>query len=169
MDRIKNSQGSTSVLIVVMMIALLAFGMAAVTTAAAGYRLSRNTATFSQTYYDLEGQAQEMMFDLLDVAIRSGEASGPFVDILYAVLVAYSREHDGFEILEKYPDAILVGYKVSENSERAKTINVKILIQEPAGQSSIDDILHVVDWYETQEGIGEIKDTIGFEDPFEGE
>lgn len=166
MDPLKNSRGSTSVLIIVMMIALIAFGMAALTTAAAGLKLSRNSADFHKDFYALEGEAHAMAFDLLAMAHETAEAGGPFGSGMAARLAGSGKEGSAFNLLEIREDAVLVGWQVSELSNRPKVLHAKVLVQQPRPGATLRDILHVVDWYETQEGIGEIRDTIEFEDPF---
>lgn len=54
MTRIKNNQGATSVLVVVMMVVLIVFGLAVLTTSLANLRLADKKKQWLSEYYNLE-------------------------------------------------------------------------------------------------------------------
>lgn len=63
---LKSNRGATSVLIMVMMIILMVFGLAALTTSAVSKKLAQKNATWLKEYYQLRGQAEKFRMELED-------------------------------------------------------------------------------------------------------
>lgn len=61
---LRNNKGAASVLVIVMMLVLVVFGLAMVTTALAQSRLSDSHETWVIDYYELEQEAQMMIADI---------------------------------------------------------------------------------------------------------
>ncbi|MCD6321710.1 MAG: hypothetical protein J7L77_01670 [Clostridiales bacterium] len=59
-----NKKGASSVLIILMMIVLIVFGLAALTTSLATMRLGDKSNDWTGEYYELEASAEEFLFNL---------------------------------------------------------------------------------------------------------
>lgn len=71
---LKNESGAASVLVVVMMLVLVVFGLAMITTSLAQYRLSQNHEKFIDDHYDLESMVQEKIYTI-DQLLYDAEVS----------------------------------------------------------------------------------------------
>lgn len=180
-----NESGSTSVLIVVMMIVLTAFGMAALTTAYAGYRLSNKSVEFSQEFYTLEGEAISIEYEILEMATdtklelelifeKDQELfETNYYEAMILKLKEYAKNHEGMTIessgLITEGSIAHVNYVVSEGIEKSKSIGVKLDIQVPivSNISTEQPLVNVINRYEWQEGVGIVNDDIFFEDLFD--
>ena len=188
---IKDQRGSTSVLIVVMMIVLLAFGMAALTTSLASYKLSQKNAEFSIRYYLLEEEATRIRYELIaliddgmrmvgyeptekQVGIIRKEAAM----MIYEDLLEYASLHEGmsiekgFDRFEEFEDSnkseiAKISYHVVLEEEQGKNLDIKLSLALPEGTKTIlaEQIVQVENWSQWQEGMGEIEETL-FDDPF---
>lgn len=63
-SRLKSEQGASSVLIILMMLVLIVFGLAALTTSLAAKRLGEKSVSWLMEYYSLEAKANETLFDM---------------------------------------------------------------------------------------------------------
>jgi len=190
---IKNEHGSTSVLIVVMMIVLMAFGMAALTTSYASYRMAMKNSMFGDEYNQLDSMATQVEYDILvlmetlslqirqqsatldkkeyhDFMNKKGsEAILSYVQRGQNILVDAAYEQDDIN-----SDASNLGsigtlrYTISLEGEQPKNLTVKLNIFAPPllGYTSYKDFIEVVEWYEWQDGI-EGSGEIFFDDLFE--
>ena len=188
---IKDQRGSTSVLIVVMMIVLLAFGMAALTTSLASYKLSQKNTEFSIRYYLLEEEATRIRYELIaliddgmrmvgyeptekQVGIIRKEAAM----MIYEDLLEYASLHEGmsiekgFDRFEEFEDSnkseiAKISYHVVLEEEQGKNLDIKLSLALPEGTKTIlaEQIVQVENWSQWQEGMGEIEETL-FDDPF---
>lgn len=70
---LKNDSGATSILVIIFMIVLLVFGMAALTTSLASYKLANKNVSSIQGYYQVEGLANQQMM-VLDQLVSQSEA-----------------------------------------------------------------------------------------------
>lgn len=188
---IKDERGSTSVLIVVMMIVLLAFGMAALTTSLASYKLSQKNAQFGIAYYELEEEATRIRFELLslveeemkevgydsehtsDIELRKAAAQG-----IYDGILDYASQHEGmvvevgFDDLGDFEDLSVhevakITYQISIQELGNRKLDIKLSLALPKVEAftPASEMVLVEKWSQWQEGMGEIEETF-FEDPF---
>jgi len=190
---IKNEQGSTSVLIVVMMIVLMAFGMAALTTSYASYRMALKNSTFGDEYNQLDSKATQVEYDILimmetlSLQIRQQSATldkKDYHDFMNkkgseAILAYVQRSQNSLVDAAYEQDDInsdtsnqgqigTLRYTISLDGEQPKNLTVKLNILAPPllGYTSYKDFIEVVEWYEWQEGV-EGSGEIFFDDLFE--
>lgn len=97
-----NNKGAASVLVIVMMLVLVIFGLAMVTTALAQYRLSQNHESFLADYYALETQAQKQINHMDQLFYQSEMDSLEFIKALVSLEITYTGPLSDFEI---YGDA----------------------------------------------------------------
>lgn len=71
---LKNESGAASVLVVVMMLVLVVFGLAMITTSLAQFRLSQNHEKFIDDHYDLESMVQDKIYNI-DQILYEAEVS----------------------------------------------------------------------------------------------
>lgn len=194
---LSNQKGSTSVLIIILMIVLMAFGMAALTTSYAGYRLASKNVEFNRKSYELEASALQTKYDILKLIVTTSEDmkqekednsnSEIYYEMLFDELnirlIDYIESHqdqisesayerDEFSQQIKGSGKIRLGtfkYTVSSQDEEAKHLSVKLDLFEPTSEEvpSLDTLVTTLEWYEWQEGIGEVNEDIFFDDPFE--
>lgn len=193
---LKQDSGSTSVLIVIMMIVLMAFGMAALTTSYAGFKLAQKNVEFNKEFYEIEGQASRIKFDMVQILslVNQELQDNPNifdVDTYYELftqsanekIIKYLNEHsdvllepafefDEFDPLMESGEDVRIGtlyYTVTSSDENPKHISVKLDIYVPTIEETLvlDQVIHTLSWYEWQDGIGEVTNDIFFEDPFE--
>ncbi len=190
---IKNEQGSTSVLIILLMIVLMAFGVAALTTAHAGYRLAHRNSEFTVDYYEVEGDAVQIQYDIYQILMnvkydieenetvfdydtytemyheKTEEAINQYI-IETEKILQPAFEKDGFAGLVDEPTRIgTFHYTIKAKENNAKNISVvmDLYMSDSDKYSIMEDVIKVISWYEWQEGVGEIEEELFFEDPFE--
>lgn len=91
--RILTSQkGASSVLVILLLLALVVFGVAALTTALSGLRLGQKVSDWNESYYRLEGQAARCWAEIDAAVSRAAETGGPFEQALKNELKQLSFE-----------------------------------------------------------------------------
>jgi len=195
-DYIKQNSGSTSVLIVIMMIVLMAFGMAALTTSYAGLRLAEKDVEFNKEFYEMEGEASKVKFDMIQILSqvnqelqddptifdidtyyemfteRADEKIMNYLEVNSNKLFEPAFEFDGFDPFSGNIEEVRIGtlyYTVATKDDNPKYMSVKLDIYIPTMEAPIvlKQVIHTLSWYEWQDGIGEVNSDIFFEDPFE--
>ncbi|MBN2221419.1 MAG: hypothetical protein JW708_04370, partial [Vallitaleaceae bacterium] len=175
----------------VMMIVLLAFGMAALTTSLASYKLSQKNAEFSVRYYVLEEEATRIRYELIRLIdegmkqvgyeptekqegiIRKEAAMKIYEDLLeYASLHEGMSVEKGFEHFEEFEDRnkseiAKISYRVVLEEDLGRNLDIKLSLALPEETKTIlaEQIVQVENWSQWQEGMGEIEETL-FDDPF---
>jgi hypothetical protein len=202
LSKLKDNHGSTSVLIVILMIVLMAFGMAALTTSYAGFRLAQKNVEFNQQFYMLEGKATSIKFDVANMITEKRQGllqelkienetnineevdyynslaiavEDELLEYLKAnqdVLIQSSFQRDSYDSSSQLNQSVRLGtlnYTVSIEPVTSKQLVAKLDLYAPPKSEnlSLDDLIVTYEWYEWQEGIGEVSDSIFFEDPFE--
>ena len=76
---LKSQKGASSVLVILLMVVLVVFGIAALTTALSGMRLGQKAAAYSDTCYAAEAIASERFADV-DKAIADTDGSSDAVE-----------------------------------------------------------------------------------------
>lgn len=189
---LKNEQGSTSVLIIILMIVLMAFGVAALTTAHAGLRLTERNSVFVQDDYALEVAAVQVKYDLLTLMdenremalyLRDGSIEDFYVELYEATIdsiMEYAVEHEGFQMVGYEWDIFVseltggtrIGtfhYQIASEEKEDKFYIVELDIHLPdyEGELSASEILVPARWQLVVGSVGEVNEDIFFEDPFE--
>jgi hypothetical protein len=91
--RVLTSQkGASSVLVILLLLALVVFGVAALTTALSGLRLGQKVSDWNESYYRLEGQAARCWAEIDAAVSRAAETDGPFEQALKNELKQLSFE-----------------------------------------------------------------------------
>jgi hypothetical protein len=91
--RVLTSQkGASSVLVILLLLALVVFGVAALTTALSGLRLGQKVSDWNESYYRLEGQAARCWAEIDAAVSRAAETGGPFEQALKNELKQLSFE-----------------------------------------------------------------------------
>ena len=192
MKLLSNEQGSTSVLIIVLMIVLMAFGVAALTTAHAGLRLTERNAGFTRDDYALEAKANTVKYDLLtlisdarDEALQAtgGDENSYYVEVYHLLLdeiYLFAGESTGLEMAAFEEDLFLgdliggerIGtfhyHAVSDLKEdKLYLVELDVFLPDYEGTMKSDDILVTKRWQLSVGSVGEAEEDLFFEDPFE--
>lgn len=67
--RVREDRGSASVLVIMLMLMLITFGVLAMMSAYSNYKISKRNAEWTQTYYQLESDASDVL-SKVDTAIK---------------------------------------------------------------------------------------------------
>ena len=66
-----NKKGASSVLVILMMVVLIVFGLAALTTSMAAMRLGDKSNDWTGEYYELEAKAEEFLFEIDGLLVQA--------------------------------------------------------------------------------------------------
>lgn len=171
---IKNNSGATSVLVIMLMVVLILFGLAALTTSYAGLKLSRKTSEWLKEYYLLEGEAERIVA-LVDERISNAKKETEAIkdiDALnesfntkaYKKLLDLSMEIPNIKINN---NPLTVTYTVTEkNKEHPKNITVVLSVKQIDNSITIENQANyeIYQWKEWQEQF-EFDNEIEFENP----
>jgi len=188
----KNQQGSTSVLMIVLMIVLTAFGLAALTTAYAGFRLSQRSNEYTKEYYILEGQAVKVEYDIYQIMLDSYESTaypkegvlGQGFDMFHSQVELAMNNYvlEAGQLIDVYfekdfPEFDSDGnsrvgtlhYTVTSGGENPRNISVglDLMVPKDLDDFALEQLLLVDYWYQWQEGVGQVNKDIFFDDPFD--
>lgn len=160
-NHLQNNRGATSVLIMIMMIILMVFGVAALTTSAASRKLARKNAMWLTEYYGLQGRAQTA-YAYLDEALNLA-AAGDDIDRIEATLNHFLRKSANFSFqktdIEKEP--FIINMKVKElDKEIPKEIQMCFILRKSGDRY----YLKTTKWLQYQADIFNPDDELRFSD-----
>lgn len=151
---ILNKKGSTSVLIILLMVVLMVFGLTILTTTLSNKNLSEKKRDWVKSYYDLESQVALSLADL-DYQLDALKAKADQEDLDLVNL------YENMMVLENEDDKYYTEFVVSDEKEHAKYIHVRLeLILDLKISKNYD----IVKYSETQD-LFEYED-IKFGNPF---
>ena len=76
---IKNEDGATSVLVLLMMIVLVALGSFAIVSASSSIKLSNTSISWNTTYYNLDAQGEEYLSKLDNILYQAEQSSVAYI------------------------------------------------------------------------------------------
>lgn len=152
----KNSKGASSVLVILILLVLVVFGLSALSSSLAGIRLSDKNFKWSEEYYALESNVEEVLFEIdrilanaeedainrtiYEYETDSGMSSKEYLEKWFSTTFLESAIKD-LEKLEKNgliklsaqnTDAILIYASFSqENNNNSKNIDLEIKVNAP--------------------------------------
>ncbi len=117
----KNEDGASSVLVMVMMIVLIAFGLAGFSLALSNERLADKKIAWIESYYAVESDANKMLAEVYQ-AIKADNVDKALKKINTASFNCVSLESktgiDGYDYV--------IDYTVASNDEHKKYIDVSV-------------------------------------------
>ena len=153
MVKFKSQNGSSTVLITLLLVTLVVFAFLSITTSSSELRLSRRNADNNKTYYMLDSEGKRFLFDIKsiikDALIISRDRPESFfdnLDILLGESIIRSMNSDD-DVLSMTIERTII---LEENSRR-RFLEVRLLISQPNSESIINDIFSVTNWRLWQE------------------
>jgi hypothetical protein len=173
---IRKEEGATSIFVITLMVVLIVFGLAALTTSLASLKLSNKNTLWIKEYYALEGEAERLLSiidgTLIGVADEAKSASNEnkdqYVDIYYEKVWS-----NLFKLSEAFPEIHIlkeknqVTYTVKEKKDAyPKNITVVLDILEPSTNNTETNHQRfaILQWKEWQNQF-EYDQDIDFENP----
>lgn len=156
----RENKGATSVLIMIMMIILMVFGLAALTTSAASKKLAEKNAQWISEFYLLQGKAETLYAKLSDRLLLPETAE---VDKIEENLNSFLLENTsaGFQKTGDAEKPFLIQLNVEEEGkETPKLIKVEIEIRKNGNFYE----LHPIKWQQTQQDIFSDEEEFEFSD-----
>ena len=157
----KNNRGATSVLIMIMMIILMIFGLAALTTSAASRKLAQKNAGWLKEYYQLHGEAEVAYAHLVE-ALDLPNAKLD-VDRIERSLIQFLKENANcsFEKKEEDEKPFLIEMRVQE---KGKAVPKNIQMEFELVKAGDVFEIKTRKWSQFQEEIFRSEDEIQFSD-----
>ena len=135
-EKLRGEKGASSVMVVLLLVALLVFGIAALTTALSSARLGQKVSEWNTAYYAADAQANERLAEI-DKASREAQLSAyGFEPALESRLASL-----GFAAtVEKEDGLLLIGYEAKSGE-----IAIDVVLS-----ASAPDGLKILQWKERQ-------------------
>jgi len=135
-EKLRGEKGASSVMVVLLLVALLVFGIAALTTALSSARLGQKVSEWNTAYYAAEAQANERLAEI-DKAVNEARLSAyGFETALESGLGSL-----GFKTcVEKKDGRLLIGYEAKSGG-----IAIDVVLS-----ASATDGLKILQWKERQ-------------------
>lgn len=173
---IKQEEGATSIFVIILMVVLIVFGLAALTTSLASLKLSNKNTLWIKEYYALEGEAERLLSVIDDALIDATDKAKSTSDgNREQYLDIYNEKvwSSLFELSETYPEIQIfteqnyVTYTVKEKKDAyPKNITVVLNILEPPTDNPEKNHQRfaILQWKEWQNQF-EYDQDIDFENP----
>ncbi len=160
-NHLQNNRGATSVLIMIMMIILMVFGVAALTTSVASRKLAQKNAGWLAEYYALQGEAQAV-YAHLDEALNLADA-GEDISRIETSLNRFLRENANcsFQRTDLESQPFIISMKVIESGKEVpKEIRMGFILCKGEGRYH----LKATKWLQYQAEIFDPEDEPHFSD-----
>ncbi len=161
MVKFKSQNGSSTVLITLLLVTLVVFAFLSITTSSSELRLSRRNADNNKTYYMLDSEGKRFLFDIKsiikDALIISRDRPESFfdnLDILLGENIIRSMNSEGNSLSMNIERTIIL-----EENSRRRYLEIRLLISQPASDSKINEICSITEWRLWQEPF-ELNNTI---------
>ncbi len=76
MTKCRNRKGSSSILVILLIVTMVVFGVLAMMSSYSGLKMARKTAQWTNDYYELESKAEVMLYDIKNIVNESIKTSG---------------------------------------------------------------------------------------------
>lgn len=119
------STGTTSIVLIFVMLCMLTFSVLSLVSAQANLRLSQKSADRTTEYYAAENAANDILIELEKAAALAAERSGQEADPARAVLDVW----DGAEDVSAYGGRL--AYQVSLGEEQLLTVELSVDLSAP--------------------------------------
>lgn len=152
----KDYRGATSVLVVVIMLVLMMFGLAALTTAVAGRRLTDKNLSMTQEYYQLEGQAVKCHAKILSAIRRGGQ------EAIKKEIVDFQEVKKAIQLERRSgKDVWQIDYEVKGEEEKRIEVQLEIAFFEKTKEAHS---ITVLKWQQVSDAVFDEGDGIEFSD-----
>ena len=120
MIKFKTRTGSSSILVILLVVTMVVFGVLAMMSSYSGLKMARKTAQWTQDYYELESKAEIMLYDIKNIVHKSIVASNTTSQDYWTSLNRALQELDSSEVTLTYDsDEIIVkGDFVNSSGDR---------------------------------------------------
>lgn len=102
----KSNKGASSVLVILLLVVLVVFGVAALTTALSNVRLGQKVVDWNDKYYAAEAQANEM-YAQIDGVVKPAQLASRVLSSLPLDSIASSVDELGFEVESEIIETII--------------------------------------------------------------
>lgn len=157
----KSQNGSSTILISLLLVTLVVFALLSLTSSASELRLAQRNANNNKTYYMLDSEGKRFIYGvkskIKDALIISRDRPESFfdnLDILLGENIIRSMNYDGNAISMTIERTIIL-----EENSRRRYLEIKLLISQPNSDSRINEICSITEWRLWQEDF-ELKNTI---------
>ncbi len=161
MVKLKSQNGSSTVLISLLLVTLVVFALLSLSTSASELRLSRRNAENNKTYYMLDSEGKRFLYDVkskindaLSISRDRPESFFANFDILLGENIIRSMNSSN-DVLSMTIERTII---LEENSRR-KFLNISLLIRQPDSVSKPNEICSITEWRLRQEPF-ELNNTI---------
>lgn len=161
MLKLKSKNGSSTVLISLLLVTLVVFALLSITTSASELRLSRRNADNNKRYYMLDSEGKRFLYDIksmikeaLDFSRDKPESFFENFDVLLGENIIRSMNSDNDTLSMTIERTIIL----EENTKR-KFLNIILTISQPGSESTVNEICSVMEWRLWQEPF-ELTNTI---------
>lgn len=159
--KFKSQNGSSTILISLLLVTLVVFALLSLTTSASELRLSQRNANNNKIYYMLDSEGKRFLFDVKstinDALIISRDRPESFfdnLDILLGENIIRSMNSEGNSLSMNIERTIIL-----EENSRRRYLEIRLLISQPASDSKINEICSITEWRLWQEPF-ELNNTI---------
>ncbi|NLO98954.1 MAG: hypothetical protein GX386_01510 [Clostridiaceae bacterium] len=160
-NKLKSENGSSTILIALLLVTLVVFALLSLTTSASELRLAQKNAYNNKTYYMLDSEGKRFLYEvkskIKDALIISRDRPELFfnnLDILLGEKIIRSVNYGNDATSMTIQRTIIF-----EENSRRKYLEIKLLISQPTAESRINDICSVTEWRLWQEDF-EFNNTI---------
>ena len=98
MIKFKTRTGSSSILVILLVVTMVVFGVLAMMSSYSGLKMARKTAQWTQDYYELESKAEIMLYDIKNIVHQSIVASNTTSQDYWTSLNRALQELDSSEV-----------------------------------------------------------------------
>lgn len=149
----KSQNGSSTILISLLLVTLVVFALLSITTSASELRLSQRNANNNKTYYILDSDGKRFLYDMktkINGALSiSRDRPESFFDNLSIFLgeniIHYMNYDDG------PPSMTIKRTIILEESGKLIFLEIRLLVSEPISKSRVNDICTITEWRLWQE------------------
>ncbi len=159
--KLKSQNGSSTILISLLLVTLVVFALLSITSSASELRLSQKNANNNKTYYMLDSEGKRFLYDVKsninDALIVSGDRPESFfdnLDILLGENIIRSFNFDDGSMSMTIERTIIL-----EENSRRRFLEIRLLISQPTSESKINEICSITEWRLWQEPF-ELNNTV---------
>lgn len=149
---IKKKKGSSSIMVMMVMIALVIFGVLALMSSYSDYKLAKKNAAWISRYYTLDGEGQQFISQI-ETAIKQTQVKtnaldkvglSRYSDMLKAKILGI-KTYNSIK-LEQKNNIITVYCEIGEKSENKLSVKLEIDLTKLLVTKNIQGLLRIVEW-----------------------
>lgn len=150
-ERLGSEKGSSTILITLLLVILFLFAVLSITTTSTELKLARRNAETNKSYYTLDSEGKRFLFSVKSATKEALEMTDNMSEQFFIYLDGLLDQGIIRTIENNTSNMKIERTIILEENSRRKYLDIQLMITAPQPESSVNDIVTILEWKLSQE------------------